>query len=426
MPSFRFLHAADLHLDTPFAGLGRVAPHVRRALQDASLQAWDDLVGLAVDEDVAFVVLAGDLYDGAERGLRAQLRVRDGLRRLSDAGIETFVVHGNHDPLEDGWQAIAAGGWPDGVTVCPAGAVTTRVVVRDGQRLATLHGVSYARASETANLARRYPSATGGGLHVGVLHATVGTQPDHSTYAPCSLDDLRRPGYAYWALGHIHRHAVLSTEPHVVYAGSLQGRSPKPAEQGAKGAVVVTVEDDRVAGLRHVPLDRFRFAALDVDVSAAPDVASIVDLLRRAGDAAAAENGGRGLVLRVTLTGVATGDDLRRDGALDELRAALREADEAVRPLRWWDRVRDATAPVVDRAALADQESFVGALVRHVDGIAADPPPPELPGGWLTALDDDVCGRVRGRGTAFEVDAAAELRDAEALALSLLVAEDAS
>ncbi|CAB4927159.1 unannotated protein [freshwater metagenome] len=426
MPSFRFLHAADLHLDTPFAGLGRVAPHVRRALQDASLEAWDALVRLAIDEGVAFVVLAGDLYDGAERGLRAQLRVRDGLRRLSDAGIETFVVHGNHDPLEDGWQAIAADGWPAGVTVCPAGDVTTREVVRDGERLATLHGVSYERASETANLARRYPAATGGGLHVGVLHATVGSQPDHSPYAPCSLDDLRRPGYAYWALGHIHRHDVLATEPHVVYSGSLQGRSPKPAEQGVKGAVLVTVQDDRIADLHHVALDRFRFAALEVDVTGLPDAASVLDALRRAGDVAATEHGDRGLVLRATLTGAAGDLDLRRAGALDEVLDALREADEGVRPLRWWDRVRDATAPVVDRTGLVDQESFVGALVRHVDDLAADPPPPELPGGWLTALDDDVCGRVRGRGTAFEVDAAAELHDAEALALSLLVAEDAS
>ncbi|WP_051471424.1 metallophosphoesterase family protein [Patulibacter minatonensis] len=427
MPSFRFLHAADLHLDTPFAGLGRVAPHVGRALQDASLQAWDGLVQLALDEDVAFVVLAGDLYDGAERGLRAQLRVRDGLRRLSEAGIETFVVHGNHDPLEEGWQAIAADGWPDGVTVCPAGDVTTREVVRDGARVATLHGVSYARAATTANLARRFPAASGGGFHVGVLHATVGTQPDHSPYAPCTLDDLRAPGYGYWALGHVHGFQVLATDPHVVYSGSLQGRSPKPAERGAKGAVVVGVVDDQVHEVRHVPLDAFRFEEVDIDVSRVPDVASVVDALRRAGDDAAAGNGDLGLVLRATLTGTpGAGHDLRRDGAVDELLAALRDADETARPLRWWDRVADRTVARIDRDALAGQESFVGALVRHVDDLAGAPPAPGLPTGWLQALDDDLAGRIRGRGTAYEPDVAVELRDAEALALSLLTAEEAS
>jgi DNA repair exonuclease SbcCD nuclease subunit len=425
MPSFRFLHAADLHLDTPFSGLGKVAPHVREALRDASLEAWDGLVALALDEEVAFVVLAGDLYDGAERGLRAQLRVRDGLRRLSDAGIETFVVHGNHDPLEDGWQAIAADGWPAGVTVCAAGDVTSHEVVRGGERVATLHGVSYARASEPSNLALRFPVASGGGLHVGVLHATVGTQPDHSTYAPCSLDDLRRAGYGYWALGHVHGHAVLATGPHVVYSGSLQGRSPKPAEQGAMGGVVVTVEEDGVTEVRHVPLDRFRFATLNVDVDGLPDVASIVDRVLSAGADLSGRHDGRGLVLRVALTGTAAaGHGLRRDGAAAEILGALREADASSSPVRWWDRVRVRTEAPVDREALRAQESFAGALVRAVDAIADDPPAPSLRG-WLAELERDLSGGIRGRGTAFPADPAAELRDAEALALTLLTAGDA-
>ncbi|MSW52946.1 MAG: hypothetical protein F2817_18920, partial [Actinobacteria bacterium] len=271
MPSFRFLHAADLHLDTPFAGLGRVAPHVQEALRDASLRAWDALIDLALDEEVAFVVLAGDLYDGADRGLRAQLRVRAGLQRLSDAGIAAFIVHGNHDPL-DGWQAIDADGWPDGVVVCPSREVLSHEVVRDGVRLATLHGISYATRETTANLARRFPAASGGGLHVGVVHATVGTQPDHSPYAPCTIEDLRAAGYDYWGLGHVHGHDVLADDPVVAYSGSLQGRSPKRTEQGAKGALLVDVVDDRIAGRpRHVPLDLVRFVGLEVDLGEAAD-----------------------------------------------------------------------------------------------------------------------------------------------------------
>lgn len=425
MPSFRFLHAADLHLDTPFAGLGRVAPHVQEALRDASLRAWDALIDLALREEVAFVVLAGDLYDGADRGLRAQLRVRAGLRRLSDAGIPAFIVHGNHDPL-DGWQAIDADGWPDGIVVGPSSEVLSHEVVRDGVRLATLHGVSYATRDTKENLARRFPVATGGGLHVGVLHATVGTQHDHSPYAPCTIDDLRAAGYDYWALGHVHGHAVLADDPLVAYSGSLQGRSPKPAEQGAKGALLVDVIDDRIAGRpRHVPLDLVRFVGLEVDLGGARDVADVVDALLAAGRAATDEHDGRALVLRAHLTGPPpSSGDLARDGVLAESVEALREADAVASPWRWWDRVDDATTPTVDRDALAGQESFVGALVRHVDAIAADPPPPDLPGGWVQSLDDDLSGRIRGRGTAFDVDAAAELREAEALALSLLMEED--
>lgn len=109
MGTFRFVHAADLHLDTPFEGIGRVAPQIAEALRDASLNAWDALVRLTIDRDAAFLLLAGDIYDGAERGVRAQLRFVRGLERLAEHRIQTFIVHGNHDPL-DGWSAIRK--WP--------------------------------------------------------------------------------------------------------------------------------------------------------------------------------------------------------------------------------------------------------------------------------------------------------------------------
>jgi len=102
---FRFIHAADLHLDTPYEGIGRASEEVQRELQDASLEAFDGLVDLALEREVAFVVISGDIYDGAERGLRAQMRFLNGLRRLSAANIRTFIIHGNHDPL-DGWSMI--------------------------------------------------------------------------------------------------------------------------------------------------------------------------------------------------------------------------------------------------------------------------------------------------------------------------------
>src|SRR5215207_3068203 len=115
-PVFRFIHAADLHLDTPYEGIGRASDDVQRALRDASLDAFDALVDLALERNVSFVVIAGDIYDGAERGLRAQMRFLSGLRCLDDAGIRTFIIHGNHDPL-DGWSAIARDSWPAGVTI---------------------------------------------------------------------------------------------------------------------------------------------------------------------------------------------------------------------------------------------------------------------------------------------------------------------
>ena len=130
-PDFSFVHAADLHLDTPFKGIGSTAPHVAEQLREASLAAFDSLVELCLERHVAFLVVAGDIYDGPERGLRAQLRFRDGLARLSAAGIASFVVHGNHDPVETGWSALG-GPWPDHVTVFGTGTVKAVPVEIDG------------------------------------------------------------------------------------------------------------------------------------------------------------------------------------------------------------------------------------------------------------------------------------------------------
>src|SRR4051812_18096121 len=106
MTHFQFLHAADLHLDTPFSGVHRVDARLAATLRDATTQAFENLVAAALERSVAFVVIAGDVYDGAERGVRAQLAFRDGLDRLARAGIQSFVVHGNHDPVEEGWSAV--------------------------------------------------------------------------------------------------------------------------------------------------------------------------------------------------------------------------------------------------------------------------------------------------------------------------------
>ena len=119
-PDFSFVHAADLHLDTPFKGIGSTAPQVAEQLREASLAAFDSLVDLCLERRAAFLVVAGDIYDGPERGLRAQLRFRDGLARLSAAGISSFVVHGNHDPVETGWSALNDT-WPERVTIFGAG-----------------------------------------------------------------------------------------------------------------------------------------------------------------------------------------------------------------------------------------------------------------------------------------------------------------
>lgn len=381
MRDWCFVHAADLHLDTPFAGLGEVAPRLARLLRDASLDVLDRLVDVAVDRGALFVVLAGDLYDGSQRGLRAQVRFHAALRRLDEAGIATFVVHGNHDPLEEGWQAIRT--WPERVTVFGHEQVGSVPVTADGGTVATVHGISYAHREVRDDLARAFARTDAPGVHVGILHATVGRTGEHEPYAPCTLDELRAAGLDYWALGHIHRRTVVHRgaqrgDPWVVYSGNTQGRSPKPSERGPKGCYVVPVHPDAsgspIAEPEFVALDAVRFEEVELDVSELVELHEVHHRLEAAGRAVLDGAGDRAVVLRGRLTGRSSlHAELARAAAREELLAALRDGARTTSPPLWWDRLEDDSAPEIDREQLASRDDFAGELVRRVDRIRQDP-----------------------------------------------------
>ncbi len=362
---FRFLHAADLHLDTPFKRLTGVPDRIARELRDASLVAFESLIDTALAEKVAFVVLAGDIYDGTDHGVRAQLAFRDGLVRLADAGISTYVAYGNHDPIGEGFSAI--GEFPPEVTVFGADEVGRAEVRIDDTLVATVSGISYATREETENLALRFPPVKGKGFHVAVLHANVGGQSDFKPYSPCSLDDLRDGGYHYWALGHIHRRSELGDgHPLVVYPGNLQGRSPKPSEQGPKGAVIVDV-DGTTATTRFVALDAVRFDHVEVAI----DDKNLDDLeqaLVDAADACRTDAGDRPVVVRGHIVGHGhLHDDLAPADRRDDLLARVRDLARNAEPFIWWDDLVWRTRPAIDVAERASGDDFIGDLLREVE-----------------------------------------------------------
>lgn len=370
--TFRFLHASDLHLDTPFVGLGTTAPEVAAALRDASLQALDQLIRLAIARDVAFVVIAGDVYDGPERGVRAQLELHRGLSDLAERGIRTFVVAGNHDPVDQGWTAIRR--WPDLVTLFPADEPRSVVVERDGRHLATVHGISYGTSAVTENLAARLTPGDHPGPHVAVLHANVGGNPDHNPYSPCTVAELAAIGMDYWALGHVHTRQILSEVPWVVYPGNLQARSARAAERGAKGAYVVTVDDaGAVLEPEFVALDRVRFDHVECSIEGVVDMATLRDRLVDLGHRRLAEADGRSVLLRVELVGRgAVHGDVHRPGVVPELVDSLRDEVVLDHPFLWWDRIEVRTRPLQSLDELRGRNDFVADLVEEAAGLLED------------------------------------------------------
>lgn len=365
-PTFRFLHAADLHLDTPFEGLSVSDPQLRRRLVNASLDALDALVDVALRERVLFVALAGDLYDGADRGLRAQLRLRAATERLSEAGIWTFIAHGNHDPVEEGWSAIRT--WPERVKVFPGDrAETVELTTPEGGRV-TVTGTSYPQRDTRQGLHTRFTRPVGPGFHVAILHATVGTPTEHAPYSPCRLDDLIARHFDAWLLGHIHRSLVVrDRDPFVAYPGNLQGRSFKPSEQGPKGVLVVDVVDGDPRP-RFIKVGPIQFKAVEVDASACADLPAVVEAIH----AAVRDSADGETVVRVRVTGCSPAHhDLTGDDAERELREAL-EDRRALLPLVTWTTLDLATHPPLDLDTLADRGDLIGQLAREHAALRAD------------------------------------------------------
>ncbi len=191
---------------------------------------------------------------------------------------------------------------------------------------------------------------------MGLLHCNVsGAAEGHDDYSPCSIDDLRRSGLDYWALGHIHTRMVLSGRPHgeepwVVYPGNLQARSAKVAERGAKGAIVVKVAGGRVAEAEFVACDLVRYAGVDIDVSELTSLEGVRDACLDAARDELEAAGGRSVLLTGRLVG--RGGVHRAASAAGsprgDARRRPRRSAGAIEPFCWWDRIDDATGSIVD------------------------------------------------------------------------------
>ncbi len=414
----RFIHAADLHLDAPFKGIDAADPRVRSVLVDSTYVAFDAVVSAAIEREVDFLVLAGDVYNAADRSVRAQLRFADGMRRLADAGVEVFIAHGNHDPA-NGWSARLP--LPPSVHVFSHTTVERLVVEREGEPLCSLYGRSFGTAAETANLARGFVRQDGEAVSIGVLHANVGGDTEYEPYAPCSLEDLRAAGMDYWALGHIHKPSRLSDKPRVNYAGSPQGLNPK--EDGEHGCLLVEIAGG-VVSEELLPTAAVRWARLTVEAGALSDLEAVHDALRSACIEVAGE-GDIPVSLRIDLVGrsEAHADLAREDGsgatALAQIVSHLRLDLMSRQPWLWVDRVRDLTSATVDLEALRAQEDFVGDLVRLADGVLAD----EVA---IEAMFAEVIDPVRKKvgGSAVDLDPRTVLERARDLCLDRLLAED--
>ena len=396
----RFLHAADLHIDSPLRGLNRFEGAPVTRLRGATRQALIRLVDLAIDEKVDFVLIAGDLYDRDWQDFHTGLFVREQMVRLGRAGVRVFIVQGNHDAQGVISRQLP---WPDNVKVFSSRSAET--VRLDDLRVA-IHGHSFPDREVPEDLVPGYPMAVPGYLNIGLLHTSLTGAEGHDTYAPTSLDTLRSKGYDYWALGHVHARQVVCDEPRVVYPGNLQGRHAR--ETGPKGCELVSVVGGKLDAT-FVPLDVVRWHQIDVMLNPSHSLDALPQLVGEALRAAVASASGERLhAVRVLLMGESPLHlhEARQPGTLAA--AVQAAAQDLIEADVWVEKVQLALRSPVDRGQLAQRTDALGELVRWVDDLAAEPQ-------VLTAFAQPVLAEVLDK-------LPAELR--QALALKREAADD--
>ena len=359
----RFIHAADLHIDSPLRGLDRYDGAPVERLRTATRSAFERLVDRALGERVDFVLFAGDIYDCDWQDFHTGLFFREQLVRLGRAGIRVFIVQGNHDAQGVISKQLVL---PQNVTVFSARTAQT---IRIDDLSVAIHGRSFPERAVDEDLVPSYPSPVPGFFNIGMLHTSLTGRAGHDTYAPTDLPTLIHKGYDYWALGHVHAREVLAERPRIVFPGNLQGRHAK--ETGAKGCELVTVEGGRIES-EFLALDVVRWSQLAVPLDGLQRLDALGDAFRQALEPLLAGAKDRLHAVRVTLTGAT---ELHRLEANQPgtLAAAMHAAAQDVGEAEIWiEQVRlDLSAPL-DRARTAQRQDAVGELVRLVDSIVND------------------------------------------------------
>ena len=266
----KFVHTADLHLDSPLRGLSSYPDAPADRLRTATRDAFHNLVSTAIDEEVDFMVIAGDVYDGDWKDFSTGLFFVRQMGRLRQAGIPVYLLYGNHDAESDMTRSLEL---PDNVHVFSSRKAET---LRIDELKVALHGRSFKVAATTENFLPGYPDPVAGWLNLGVLHTALEGNSEHAKYAPCSVAELQAKGYQYWALGHVHEHWIQRGDVTIAYPGNLQGRHIR--ELGARGALLVTAEDGEITEVDRLEVDVLRWHALEIDISAVADLRGAVRL----------------------------------------------------------------------------------------------------------------------------------------------------
>ncbi|HYD95295.1 MAG TPA: DNA repair exonuclease [Noviherbaspirillum sp.] len=376
----RFIHAADIHLDSPLTGLSAYPDAPAQALRSSTRDAFTNLINEAIDLQVDFVVIAGDLYDGGWKDHNTGIFFCREMGRLKKAGIDAYIKFGNHDAESEMTRKLIL---PDNVHTFESRKAHTFVI--DGLKVA-LHGRSFKDAATTENLVQGYPDPLPGMFNIGVLHTALGVHATHANYAPCTIDELYAKGYQYWALGHVHEYQIWQGPSTIVFPGNLQGRHIR--ETGPRGAVLVTADETGVQKVERLFVDVLRWHSVNVDAAGCGCLADVVHAVNKELESVVAGNPpNMPAAVRITITGK-TPVHGELFGMEAQLRAEVLALAAAIGAERLWiEKVKTSTAPVDGPDAIRARGDALADLQEFFEQAQTDPE-------FLASLKGDLMALV--------------------------------
>lgn len=275
MSSFKYIHSADLHLDSPFRGLTQIPDHIYKSIQHSTFLAYDRIIDYCIEYSVDFLLISGDIFDIEERSIKAEIYFSKGMERLNEQGINVYIIHGNHDPLNTVKTNFK---WPKNVYCFSADKVEEFSFYKENEEVARIYGRSYPSKAFLENIVQDYIVRNTEIFNIGLLHTNVDGNKEHGSYAPTTLSELKNTDIDYWALGHIHRGEILSDRlPLIVYSGTSQGRNIK--ETGYKGCLLVEVDNSSIKQTNWLKTSQVLWEQLTVDISEVKTYDLLINIL---------------------------------------------------------------------------------------------------------------------------------------------------
>lgn len=357
----KFIHTADIHLDSPLQGLGRYEGAPVEQIRNATRHAFENLVHLAISEQVKFVLIAGDLYDGDWRDYNVGLFLAREMGKLRKEGIRVFIVSGNHDAESKITRSLRL---PENVKIFSTKKPETFLLDDLG---VAVHGQGFHQPAVTEDIASKYPDGISGSFNIGILHTSVTGREGHEPYAPCQVETLLSKHYDYWALGHVHNREVLHEDPWIIFPGNIQGRYIR--ETGPKGCTLVTVDDGIVVAAEHQELDVLRWTLCRIDSSDAATVEAVLEKINEELSTQYDQNAGKPIAARILVSGSCKAHEAIAKDAIQLINQIRSEATDLSSGMIWVEKVIFQTRPQSDPDKI---QSPIHDLIQYIHKIETE------------------------------------------------------